>query len=301
MTYKFVKKLGGDNKIMLNFGESISTIINKNPILPHFEQLRLVIEWQDNGNTASLDKLIYSNLRLVSKEAWKFSYRNKKISYEDLIQEGVLGLLRAADKFDRNRGVTFFTYAYPWVKAMIMKHVMDSASIVALGRTREDRKIFGGITRSRLKAEAIGLTGSDLDDFICNDLDVSRESLHQMYSTLKGGDSSLNERATKSNDSSVEMQDLVGDKKLLIEEMEKNDLKRIAHNTIKSISENFSNEEKRIIDLRILSDSPATLREVSEQLSISHEWVRLTEGRIFQKIKRALAREFNIKSMNDII
>ena len=293
--------MGGNNIAMLDLGKNISTIINKNPILPHFEQLNLVIKWQDDKDKASLDKLIYSNLRLVSKEAWKFSYRNKKISYEDLIQEGVLGLLRAADKFDRNRGVTFFTYAYPWVKAMIMKHVMDSASIVALGRTREDRKIFGGITKSRLRAESIGLTGSDLDDFICNDLGVSKESLHQMYSTLKGGDASLNAKVGGSDDSSLEMQDLVGDSKLLSEEVEKNDLKRIAQNTIRSISENFSKEEKRIIELRIFSDSPATLREVSEDLSISHEWVRLTENRILQKIKRALAREFNIKSMDDIV
>tara|TARA_Y100000114_G_C11763358_1_gene331298 strand:+ start:7410 stop:8270 length:861 start_codon:yes stop_codon:yes gene_type:complete len=286
---------------MLDLSKNISKIINENPILPHLEQLSLVKKWQDEKDRSSLDRLVYSNLRVVSKEAWKFSYRNKKISYEDLIQEGVLGLLRAADKFDRNRGVTFFTYAYPWVKAMIMKHVMDSASIVALGRTREDRKIFGGITKSRLKAEALGLTGNDLDDFICNDLDVSKESLHQMYSTLKGGDSSLNAKVGNGNDKSIEMQDLVGDSKLLTKEIEKNDLKRIAQKTIRSISENFSDEEKRIIDLRILSESPVTLREASEELSISHEWVRLTESRILQKIKRALAREFNIKSMNDII
>lgn len=286
---------------MLDLSKNISKIINENPILPHLEQLSLVKKWQDEKDRSSLDRLVYSNLRVVSKEAWKFSYRNKKISYEDLIQEGVLGLLRAADKFDRNRGVTFFTYAYPWVKAMIMKHVMDSASIVALGRTREDRKIFGGITKSRLKAEALGLTGNDLDDFICNDLDVSKESLHQMYSTLKGGDSSLNTKVGNGNDKSIEMQDLVGDSKLLTKEIEKNDLKRIAQKTIRSISENFSDEEKRIIDLRILSESPVTLREASEELSISHEWVRLTENRILQKIKRALAREFNIKSMNDIV
>ncbi len=123
--------MGEDRKFMLEGEKNISRLIKENPVLSHPEQLSLVIDWQDNNDKNSLDKLVYSNLRIVSREAWKFSSRNKKVSYEDLIQEGVLGLLRAADKFERDRGVTFFTYAYPWVKAMIMKHVRDSKSIVA--------------------------------------------------------------------------------------------------------------------------------------------------------------------------
>ena len=286
---------------MLDVARNISGLISSNPILPHPEQFKLVVDWQDNKSKTALDKLIRSNLRLVSKEAWKFSSRNKKVSYEDLVQEGVLGLLRAADKFDRNRGVTFFTYAYPWVKAMIMKCVMDSTSIVALGRTREDRRIFGGVTRSRIRAESAGLTGEDVDDFICEDLGVSIESLHQMYSALKGGDSSLNSKIKSNDDGSIEMQDLMDDGKLLSKEFERNDLKRIAQKTIRNISKDFSDIEKKILEFRIFSDNPATLREVSEDLKISHEWVRITENKILQKIRRSLAREFNIKSLNDII
>lgn len=286
---------------MLELGSNISNIIKNNPILPHSEQLSLVIDWQDNQNKKSLDKLICSNLRAVSREAWKFSNRNKKVSYEDLIQEGVLGLLRAADKFERDRGVTFFTYAYPWIKAMIMKHVMDSTSIVALGRTREDRRIFGGVTKARIRAEAAGLTGDDVDDFICSSLNVSRENLHQMYSALKGGDASLNVRVGGKDEKSAELQDLVKDSSLLSNEFEKNDLNRIARNTVRNISKNFSDDERRILELRLFSESPITLREVSEKLGISHEWVRLMENKVLQKIKRALAREFKIKSLNDII
>ena len=136
--------------------------------------------------------------------------------------------MRAADKFERGRGVTFFTYAYPWIKAMIMKHVMDSTSIVALGRTREDRRIFGGVTKARIRAEAAGLTGDDVDDFICSSLNVSRENLHQMYSALKGGDASLNARVGGKDEKSAELQDLVKDSSLLSNEFEKNDLNRIA-------------------------------------------------------------------------
>jgi RNA polymerase sigma-32 factor len=286
---------------MLELGSNISSLIKRNPILPHSEQLRLVSDWQDNKEKKSLDKLICSNLRVVAKEAWKFSNRNKKVSYEDLIQEGVLGLLRAADKFERDRGVTFFTYAYPWVKAMIMKHVMDSASIVAMGRTREDRRIFGGVTKARVRAEAAGLTGDDVDDFICSSLNVSRKNLHQMYSALKGGDSSLNAKVGGSDDKSAELQDLVKDSSLISNEFEKNDLKRIAVKTVRAISSNFSDEERKILELRLFSENPRTLRETSDELEISHEWVRLTENRILHKIKRALAREFKIKSLSDII
>ncbi len=293
--------MGGDKRAMLELGKNISKLIKENPILPHPEQLNLVEDWQDNNNKESLDKLIYSNLRFVSREAWKFSNRNKKVSYEDLIQEGVLGLLRAADKFERERGVTFFTYACPWVKAMIMKHVMDSTSIVALGRTREDRRIFGGVTKARIRAESEGLVGDDVDDFICNTLDVSRENLHHMYSALKGGDASLNAKVGNNDDSKAELQDLVKDSSLLSEELEKNDLKRIAYNAVKDITKNFPEMERKILELRLFSSSPITLREVSSELKISHEWVRLTENKVLQKIKRALAREFKIKSLNDII
>jgi RNA polymerase sigma-32 factor len=292
--------MGGNKRAMLELGKNISKLIKENPILPHQEQLKLVEDWQDNNNNKSLDKLIYSNLRFVSREAWKFSNRNKKVSYEDLIQEGVLGLLRAADKFERDRGATFFTYACPWVKAMIMKHVMDSTSIVALGRTREDRRIFGGVTRARIKAESEGLNGDDVDDFICNTLDVSRENLHHMHSALKGGDASLNAKVG-TNGGKSELQDLVRDSSLLSEELEKNDLKRIAYNAVKDITKNFPEMEKKILELRLFSSSPITLREVSSELKISHEWVRLTENKVLQKIKRGLAREFKIKSLNDII
>lgn len=279
--------------------QGVSNLIKKYPVLPHNEQLKLVIDWQENSNKDSLDKLVYSNLRIVSREAWRFSKINKKISYEDLVQEGVLGILRAADKFDKTKGCTFFTYAYQWVKAMIMKSVMDGKSIVAMGRTREDRRIFGGITKSRIKAESRGLLGDDVDDFICNDLGVSKSGLHKMMLALKGGDESLNS-PLKNDDDSVEIQDTLRNPITLESKIELSQLKNIATDKVREISKSFSNVERQILESRIFSEEPMTLREVSESLKISHEWVRQTEARLLNSIRKALARELNIRSINDI-
>ena len=140
---------------------------------------------------------------------------------------------------------------------------------------------------------------SECYDFICNDLGVSKRSLHKMMLALKGGDESLNS-PLKNDDDSVEIQDTLRNPITLESKIELSQLKNIATDKVREISKSFSNVERQILESRIFSEEPMTLREVSESLKISHEWVRQTEARLLNSIRKALARELNIRSINDI-
>ena len=125
----------------------IAKAIKENPILPPDEQQVLVKAWQKDSNKDALDKLVLSNLRAVTKEVYKVLKSNSYLSYEDLIQEGLAGLLKAADMFDSSKEVNFLTYAMWWIKANMRRHVMSNRSIVKMGTTREDRILFSNLSK----------------------------------------------------------------------------------------------------------------------------------------------------------
>ena len=116
----------------------IDTVIKNNPVLPAKEQLSLVKKWQHNSNKVALDQLVLSNMKIISREASKIKSRNYYISYEDLMQEGIAGMLKAASMFDTDQDVAFLTYAMWWIKANMKRYVMDYRSVVKMGTTRDD-------------------------------------------------------------------------------------------------------------------------------------------------------------------
>ena len=280
---------------MSNNYDFLSDVIKDNPVLSSPEQIVLVKLWQDDGNKQALDKLTLSNIRAVSKEAWKLTMINRSTSYEDLMQEGISGLLKAANMFDEDKNTNFLTYAMWWVKAMMRRHVMDRRSIVRLGTTADDRAIFSGFSKAREKAEKEGYDGEEKLFRMANILSVKVESLRKMYTTLAGFDSSLDE-PVGSPESETFKVDLLEDKNNLESTLLfKNEHAHIS-DAISSSMDRLSEQERYVITQRFFHvNGPKTLRDLGDKLGVSREWVRQVESKAIEKIKRSLGRNFEIR------
>jgi RNA polymerase sigma-32 factor len=274
----------------------IDKIIKNNPIISHAGQTELVKKWQEQADKAALDSLILSNMRIVTREAYSFKKRNQYLSYSDLIQEGIAGLLKAAEMFDEDKGVTFLTYAMWWVKANMRKHVMTYRSIVKLGTTRDDRVLFSNLSKTMNLAEEKGLSGEKKLEFVAEKLNVSRDSVESMSGSLRGFDTRL-DAPIKSDDGSRGnfrldlIPDERADKELsrVLSEEDKMSL------VLNSLIDNMPKDESAILRYRFLTDEPKTLREVSKEMGISREWVRKLEIRAIDRLKKRLASEHGIR------
>jgi RNA polymerase sigma-32 factor len=237
-------------------------------------------------------------MRLVSKEAWKLSSRNAASSFEDLMQEGVAGLLRAAKSYDPKKGASFLSYGMMWANAYMKRHMMDRKCIVRLATTRSSRAIFFRLSQARLKAEKEGLDGGAKTMRIAELLGVDVPDLVEMQKSLSGHDSSLNSPIGDES-SGVTMQDLLVDEGTLTDEVEKRSSSSAIDTALKGALERLPDNEQFIIKERFLSGKKKTLREVSLELKVSREWARKMEIRALDSIRRTLGREFDIRDLSN--
>lgn len=275
----------------------VKEIIKNNPVLPAGRQLELVKSWQNNSNKAALDQLVLCNMKIVSKEASKIKSRNYYISYEDLMQEGIAGLLKAASMFDSNQEVTFLTYAMWWIKANMKRYVMDYRSVVKMGTTRDDRTLFSNLSKSVREAEEAGLSGEDMLTYIAKSLSVKKSSLQQMMNSLKGSDVRLDTPVSKNQDGDTMKVDLLEDSNdyhLLFEEQDEINSLTIA---IKEIINTMPSLERSVIENRFLTDTPKTLRELEADLGVSREWVRKTEIKALDRIRKRLKSNYGVEEI----
>ena len=276
--------------------ELIDKIIKENPVLPASSQLALIEEWQERSNKSALDKLVLSNMRIITKEAYKFKQRNQHLSYSDLVQEGIAGLLKAAEMFDRDKETLFLTYAMWWVKVNMRQHVMAYRSIVKLGTSRDDRVLFSNLSKTAKLAEEKGLTGEDKISFIAERLSVKVSSVKKMTGSLRGFDTRLDAPIKSSDGNDTLKVDLIPD------ERSKQNLDNICFKQdnmsilLRSLVDNMPDDEGKILRDRFLREDPKTLREVAKEMGISREWVRKLELRAIDRIRKRLASEHGISS-----
>jgi len=273
--------------------ELINNVVKQHPVLPSDQQIKLVKTWQESADKMALEKLILSNLKAVFKEAARIKRKNYYLSYEDLIQEGVAGLLKAANMFDATQEVTFLTYAMWWIKANMRRYVMDYRSIVRMGTTRDDRALFSNLSKSLREAEESGLTGEDKLAKVAERLSVSRDSLNQMIIALKGFDVRLD--MPVSNDNETLKVDLIKDTTCLEGSLSNLDESTFLSNAIIEITKSLPDDEKTIIENRFLSDNPKTLRDLAKEMNISREWVRKLEIKALDRFKKRLATKYNVR------
>ncbi|MBW1912071.1 MAG: RNA polymerase factor sigma-32 [Deltaproteobacteria bacterium] len=264
----------------------LSEIKNYN-LLTKEEEVELGIRVQEQNDERAAYRLVTSNLRLVVKIAMDF-HRYWTKSLLDLIQEGNVGLLQAVKKFDPYRGIKFSYYASFWIKAYMLKFIMENWKLVKIGTTQTQRKLFFNLAKERDKLIAEGFTPET--KLLAERLDVRESDVEEMAQRLGGGEVSLN--APVGDNGKEEYGSFLRDKAVeLDEQISEVEGRSILLRKLKEYREQLSEKELDIFDNRIMSESPLTLQELGDRYSISRERVRQIQVRIIKNIKKWLISE----------
>jgi len=283
-----------DNKNLSNFptpavgGLSIYLAqIKKFPMLDAEEEYMLAKNWKENGNLQSAHKLVTSHLRLVAKIA--MGYRGYGLPVNELISEGNLGLMQAVKKFDPDKGFRLATYAMWWIKAAIQEYVLRSWSLVKMGTTTAQKKLFFNL--KKIKNQIAPGQEGDLKDDQVNEiskrLDVDSKEVINMNRRMMGQEKSLND-PIKSGETD-EWQDWLVDETLdqelaISQKQEYDDKKELLKSTMEILNE----REKEIITARRLTENPITLEDLSKKFKISRERIRQIETKAFEKLQKSM-------------
>ena len=261
--------------------------INQFPMLTDEEEKKLAIDWLKNGNTKAAQKLVTSHLRLVAKIA--MGYRGYGLPLFDLISEGNLGLIQAIRKFDPDKGFRLATYAIWWIRASIQEYVLHSWSLVKIGTTAAQKKLFFNLRRLRnqLKKYEEGYLTNDQIKSISQDLGVTEDEVKQMEGRVFNQDFSLNTPLNDENDS--EWIDQVEDDNIdvvtRVEERDELDKRKVLYNqAVKKLEP----RELEILTARRLDEEPKTLEDLSQKYSISRERVRQIENKAIKKLQEEI-------------
>ena len=272
--------------------ENYLASINKFPLLSEKEEYMLAKRWQTKGDTKAARKLITSHLRLVAKIAW--GYRGYKLPIDDLISEGNVGLMKAVKKFDPDKGFRLSTYAMWWIRASINEFILNSWSLVKLGTTAAQKKLFFNL--QKLKNQMTQIEKGELPPDIVKkiakklsskNLKIEEKDVVEMNRRLSGPEKSLN--APISNDDKTE-------KIAMLESNEENQeikLNKIDEDSKKKelllkALKNLKDREKDIFVKRCLNDPPETLEKLSKTYNVSRERIRQIEVRSFEKVKKTV-------------
>ena len=249
------------------------------------EEYMLAKNWRQNGNLQSAHKLVTSHLRLVAKIA--MGYRGYGLPVNELISEGNIGLMQAVKKFDPDKGFRLATYAMWWIKASIQEYVLRSWSLVKMGTTTAQKKLFFNLKKlkNQIAPEQEGDLKDDQVKEISKRLEVDSEEVINMNRRMMGQEKSLNDPIKIGE--SEEWQDwLVDDsldQELIISQKQEYDDKK---DLLKDAMLTLNEREKEIIEARRLSENPKTLEELSKKYNISRERIRQIETKAFEKLQK---------------
>jgi RNA polymerase sigma-32 factor len=263
--------------------------IRKFPMLSAEEELELSKRWRDNEDLPAAHKLVTSHLRLVAKIA--MGYRGYGLPVGELISEGNVGMMQAVKRFDPDRGFRLATYAMWWIRAAIQEYILHSWSLVKMGTTAAQKKLFFNLRR--LKGQMQAIDDGDLQPEqvakIAHALDVPEQDVVNMNRRLAFPDSSLNAPLRADNEGEGEWQDWLVDESdsqetEIAEREEMTGRKALLQGGLSALNE----RERHILIERRLKDNPATLEDLSQQYNISRERVRQIEVRAFEKLQKAM-------------
>jgi RNA polymerase sigma-32 factor len=261
--------------------------IRRVPMLEPEEECMLAMRWREHGDGAAAERLVTSHLRLVAKLA--MGYRGYGLPISELISEGNLGLMQAVKRFDPEKGFRLATYAIWWIKAAVHEYILRSWSLVKIGTTANQKKLFFNLrkAKSRISALEEGDLHPDQVKLLAGQLSVTEQDVIDMNRRL-GGDMSLNS-PRRNDDDSGEWQDWLvdenSDHESRLADSEQSDARAKALARALTI---LDERERRIFAARRLTEEPITLEELALNLSISRERVRQIEGRAFQKVQKAV-------------
>ena len=266
--------------------------IKKFPILAPEEEYMLAKRWREHGDTDAAARLVNSHLRLVAKIA--MGYRGYGLPVSELISEGNIGLMQGVKKFEPDRGFRLATYAMWWIRASIQEFILRSWSLVKMGTTAAQKKLFFNLRRMKNQIDAFeeGDLRPEAVTKIATDLGVTEEEVVSMNRRMgMGGDTSLNAPLKGDEGGEGQWQDFLVDSGPLQDEAIADDQEsRVRHDLLMTALEGLNDREKHILMERRLADEPKTLEELSQVYGVSRERIRQIEVRAFEKLQAGLLR-----------
>jgi RNA polymerase sigma-32 factor len=262
--------------------------IRRYPVLDPDEEKRLTILYYENKDEDAARRVIRSNLRLVVKIAFEYKRAYKNVL--DLIQEGNIGLLLALKKFDPYRGVRFISYAAWWIRAYILRYILNNWRMVRIGTTQTQRKLFFNLHKEKERLEKMGIKPDA--KAIAKSLQVTEKEVVEMDRRLAATDMSLDSTIRSDAGREITKLDTLGDPSIGAEEIltlaEFNDE---LHDRLERFGSGLEGKESFIFNERLMSDKPMTLQEIGEHFSITRERVRQIEARVLKRLKEYLLEE----------
>ena len=273
--------------------------IKKFPMLAAEEEYMLAKNWKTTGNIKAAEKLVTSHLRLVAKIA--MGYKGYGLPVNEMISEGNIGLMQAVKKFEPEKGFRLATYAMWWIKASIQEYILRSWSLVKIGTTTAQKKLFFNLKKikNQIAPQSEGDLRPEHVSKIANKLDVKEDEVISMNRRLSGKEFSLNVQVGEDGD---EWQDWLVDKELdhdlkFAHQEEMGQRKELLKNSIKILND----REREILYSRKLNDNPTTLEDLSKKYKISRERVRQIENKAFEKLQKHMlisAKSKNLLPIN---
>ncbi|MFE8104688.1 RNA polymerase sigma factor RpoH [Sphingomonas melonis] len=280
-----IPALGGEQSLNRYLAE-----IKKFPILQPEQEYMLAKRFQEHGDTEAAAQLVTSHLRLVAKIA--MGYRGYGLPTSELISEGNIGLMQGVKKFEPDRGFRLATYAMWWIRASIQEYILRSWSLVKMGTTAAQKKLFFNLRRMKSKLDAFedGDLRPEHIAKIATDLGVAESDVVSMNRRMAmGGDTSLN--VSMREDGEGQWQDWLQDdaplQDAVVADAQEADVR---HDMLVSAMDDLNDREKHILTERRLTDDPKTLEELSQVYGVSRERVRQIEVRAFEKLQKAMMR-----------
>jgi RNA polymerase sigma-32 factor len=263
--------------------------IRRYPLLTPEEEHQLAVRYKEHGDVEAAYRLVTANLRLVVMFARK--YERAVHNLLDLIQEGSIGLMEAVRNFDPYRGVRFPSYAVWWVRAYIIRYLMNNWRMVKLGTTQAQRKLFFNLQREKERLEAEGF--SPAPKLIAQNLGVKEEEVVEMEKRMAGRDMSLDTPIEAEEGESGTLGDLFPAKQDNAEEaVAAAEYRTLMSEKMREFARTLKGKEEVIFRTRLLAEEPVTLQEIGDQYGISRERIRQLESRLKKKLKDFLLREF---------
>ncbi len=269
--------------------------IKKFPMLDAEEEYMLAKNWKNTGNIKSAEKLVTSHLRLVAKIA--MGYKGYGLPVNEMISEGNIGLMQAVKKFEPEKGFRLATYAMWWIKASIQEYILRSWSLVKIGTTTAQKKLFFNL--KKIKNQIAPRSEGDLKDEhvseIAKKLDVKKEEVISMNRRLSGKEFSLNAQIGEDGD---EWQDWLVDNEMDQElKFAQNEELEQRKDLLKDSIKILNNREQEILNARRLNEKPKTLESLSKKYKISRERIRQIENKAFEKIQRHMLNSSKSKNL----
>ncbi len=275
-----------------NSMESYLAQINQFPLLTREEEFKLAVKYRKYNDIEAAQQLITSNLRFVVKVA--FEYKSYGVKLQDLIQEGNIGLMMAVKKFNPYKGYRFISYAIWWIRAYIQNFIIKTWSLVKIGTTQAQKKLFYKIGKVRKALESGGADEKKYER-LAKDLDVAKEDIVEMEQRMSSRDLSLDAPFDEGQElTHLELlrEDSLNQEEAIAQEEEKKIREREVQNAMKRLNE----KEVYVIKNRIMSEEPQTLQEIGDHLKLSRERVRQIESEALKKLKREFGTRLELQA-----